>query len=135
MSQRTVGGVHWAELDGLRALAILLVMARHSLRPFIAPDAYAPILTIGSVDLTPALLNGWIGVDLFFVLSGFLIGRQAWRCDSLGRFWFKRVTRILPAYVACMAVIGVALTAASAWTGYFSRWTLCRIPQAEPSAM
>ena len=115
MSQRTVGGVHWAELDGLRALAILLVMARHSLRPFIAPDAYAPILTIGSIDLTPALLNGWIGVDLFFVLSGFLIGRQAWRCDSLGRFWFKRVTRILPAYWTCLAIVAAAITAAGRW--------------------
>ena len=104
MSQRSVGGVHWPELDGLRALAILLVIARHSLRPFIANDTYTPLLTVGSLDLTPSLLNGWIGVDLFFVLSGFLIGRQAWRCDSLARFWFKRVTRILPAYWACLAV-------------------------------
>lgn len=117
MPQRTVGGVHWAELDGLRALAILLVMARHSLRPFIAPDAYAPVLTIGSVDLTPALLNGWIGVDLFFVLSGFLIGRQAWRRDGLARFWFKRVTRILPAYWTCLAILAIVITAAGRWPG------------------
>ena len=112
MSQRSVGGVHWPELDGLRALAILLVIARHSLRPFIAHDTYTPILTVGSIDLTPSLLNGWIGVDLFFVLSGFLIGRQAWRCDSLARFWFKRVTRILPAYWTCLAVVAIAITAA-----------------------
>src|SRR6185436_6802507 len=117
MSQRSVGGVHWPELDGLRALAILLVMARHSLRPFIAPDTYVPVLTAGSIDLTPALLNGWIGVDLFFVLSGFLIGRQAWRCDSLARFWFKRVTRILPAYWTCLAVVATAITAAGRWPG------------------
>ena len=117
MSQRSVGGVHWPELDGLRALAILLVIARHSLRPFIANDTYTPILTIGSLDLTPSLLNGWIGVDLFFVLSGFLIGRQAWRCDSLARFWFKRVTRILPAYWTCLAVVAVAITAAGRWPG------------------
>jgi peptidoglycan/LPS O-acetylase OafA/YrhL len=117
MAQRSVGGVHWPELDGLRALAILLVMARHSLRPFVASDSYAPVLTIGSLDLTPALLNGWIGVDLFFVLSGFLIGRQAWRCDSLGRFWFKRVTRILPAYWTCLAIVAVAITAAGRWPG------------------
>ena len=117
MSQRSVGGVHWPELDGLRALAILLVMARHSLRPFIAPDTYVPVLTAGSIDLTPALLNGWIGVDLFFVLSGFLIGRQAWRSDSLARFWFKRVTRILPAYWACLAIVAIAITAAGRWPG------------------
>ena len=114
---RTVGGMHWPELDGLRALAILLVIARHSLRPFIANDTYTPILTVGSIDLTPSLLNGWIGVDLFFVLSGFLIGRQAWRCDSLARFWFKRVTRILPAYWTCLAVVAIAITAAGRWPG------------------
>jgi peptidoglycan/LPS O-acetylase OafA/YrhL len=115
MSQRTVGGVHWPELDGLRALAILLVMARHSLRPFTSPDSYTPILTIGSFDVTPSLLNGWIGVDLFFVLSGFLIGRQAWRSDSLTRFWFKRVTRILPAYWTCLAIVAVILTGTGQW--------------------
>ena len=115
MSTRAVDGVHWADLDGLRALAILLVLGRHSLRPFISEDAYQPILTIGSIDLTPLALNGWIGVDLFFVLSGFLIGRQAWRGDSLLRFWFKRVTRILPAYWACLGVVAIGLTVAGAW--------------------
>jgi peptidoglycan/LPS O-acetylase OafA/YrhL len=114
-SARSVDGVHWADLDGLRALAILLVLARHSLRPFISEDAYQPIVTIGSIDLTPLVLNGWIGVDLFFVLSGFLIGRQAWRGDSLLRFWFKRVTRILPAYWACLGIVAIGLTIAGAW--------------------
>jgi peptidoglycan/LPS O-acetylase OafA/YrhL len=116
MSQRTVGGVHWPELDGLRALAILLVMARHSLRPVLPHDTYAPVATLGSFDFTAALLNGWIGVDLFFVLSGFLIGRQAWRRDSLARFWFKRVTRILPAYWACLVVVALLITAGGRWS-------------------
>lgn len=115
MSARTVDGTHWADLDGLRALAILLVLARHSLRPFISEDAYQSVVTIGSIDVTPLLLNGWIGVDLFFVLSGFLIGRQAWRGDSVTRFWFKRVTRILPAYWACLGVVAIGLTIAGTW--------------------
>ena len=115
MSTRSVDGVHWADLDGLRALAILLVLGRHSLRPFISEDTYQPIVTIGSIDLTPLVLNGWIGVDLFFILSGFLIGRQAWRGDSLLRFWFKRVTRILPAYWTCLGVVAIGLTIAGTW--------------------
>jgi peptidoglycan/LPS O-acetylase OafA/YrhL len=115
VSTRAADGVHWADLDGLRALAILLVLARHSLRPFALEDAYQPVAVIGSFDLTPLLLNGWVGVDLFFILSGFLIGRQAWRGDRLGRFWFKRATRILPAYWACLAVIAVGLTMRGAW--------------------
>jgi peptidoglycan/LPS O-acetylase OafA/YrhL len=115
MSTRSVDGVHWADLDGLRAFAILLVLARHSLRPFVPDDAYQSIVTLGPVDLTPFVLNGWIGVDLFFVLSGFLIGRQAWRGDGLLRFWFKRATRILPAYWTCLAVVAIALTVGGAW--------------------
>lgn len=115
---RLVDGVHWADLDGLRALAILLVLARHSLRPLISEDAWEPVVVVGSFDLTPLFLNGWSGVDLFFVLSGFLIGRQAWRgSDGFGRFWFKRATRILPAYWTCLACIAVWLTATGAWSG------------------
>jgi peptidoglycan/LPS O-acetylase OafA/YrhL len=115
VSSRSVDGVHWADLDGLRALAILLVLARHSLRPFISEDTYQAVVRVGPIDLTPLLLNGWIGVDLFFVLSGFLIGRQAWRGDSLRRFWFKRVTRILPAYWACLAIVAIGVTVAGSW--------------------
>jgi peptidoglycan/LPS O-acetylase OafA/YrhL len=112
---KTVDGVHWADLDGLRAFAILLVVGRHSLRPFISEDTYHAVVTAGRLDFTPLVLNGWIGVDLFFVLSGFLIGRQAWRGDSLRRFWFKRVTRILPAYWACLGIVGFGLTVSGAW--------------------
>jgi len=107
--------LHWADLDGLRAFAILLVLGRHSLRPFISEDSYQQVLSIGPIDFTPLVLNGWIGVDLFFVLSGFLIGRQAWRGDSVGRFWFKRVTRILPAYWTCLGIIAIGLTITGAW--------------------
>jgi peptidoglycan/LPS O-acetylase OafA/YrhL len=114
-ARRSVGGVHWPELDGLRALAILLVVGRHSLRPFISEDSYAPVAVVGAVDVTTFLLNGWVGVDLFFVLSGFLIGRQAFRGDSWGRFWFKRVTRIVPAYWACLLVVALGLTASGRW--------------------
>jgi peptidoglycan/LPS O-acetylase OafA/YrhL len=114
-ARRAVDGVHWADLDGLRAFAILLVLGRHSLRPFISEDTYQTIVTVGPLDFTPLALNGWVGVDLFFVLSGFLIGRQAWRGDSLRRFWFKRVTRILPAYWACLAVVAIGLTVAGTW--------------------
>jgi peptidoglycan/LPS O-acetylase OafA/YrhL len=106
---------HWADLDGLRACAILLVLGRHSLRPFISEDTYQSVVAVGPFDVTPLVLNGWIGVDLFFVLSGFLIGRQAWRGDSVRRFWFKRVTRILPAYWTCLAIVAIGLTMAGAW--------------------
>jgi peptidoglycan/LPS O-acetylase OafA/YrhL len=115
---RTVRGRHWADLDGLRAIAILLVLGRHSLRPFISEDTFQPIVTVGSFDLTAFLLNGWAGVDLFFVLSGFLIGRQALQGhDSWRRFWFKRATRILPAYWTCLALVALTITTRGTWEG------------------
>ncbi len=115
LSERCESDGHWADLDGLRACAILLVLGRHSLRPFISEDAYQTVVAAGPIDLTPLVMNGWIGVDLFFVLSGFLIGRQAWRGDSVRRFWFKRVTRILPAYWVCLGIVAIGMTAAGSW--------------------
>jgi peptidoglycan/LPS O-acetylase OafA/YrhL len=115
LSERSESNGHWADLDGLRAIAILLVLSRHSLRPFVSEDTYQSVVAVGPIDLTPLVLNGWIGVDLFFVLSGFLIGRQAWRGDSLRRFWFKRLTRILPAYWACLGIVAIGLSIAGTW--------------------
>lgn len=62
-------------LDGLRALAITLVLLRHSVRAF-WPDMTQPFMPIAGTDLGYLFINGWIGVDLFFVLSGFLITNQ-----------------------------------------------------------
>jgi len=90
-------------LDGLRAFAILLVLARHGVRPFTQqPEA---ILPIGFWDGADALLNGWSGVDLFFVLSGFLITyhlSRRWRSTPhpLRQYLLKRALRIFPAYYA-----------------------------------
>ena len=53
---------------------------------------------------------GWIGVDLFFVLSGYLIGGQLLaplardQPINLGRFFTRRALRIMPAYFAVLAV-------------------------------
>lgn len=86
-----------AGLDHLRALAITLVFLFHY-RLFAHP---AWIDTIGSF--------GWTGVDLFFVLSGYLISSQIFYgiekgTFSLRIFFFKRFFRILPAYWAVLAI-------------------------------
>ncbi|WP_018601905.1 acyltransferase family protein [Mycobacterium sp. 155] len=81
-------------LDGIRAVAVLLVVAAH-----------------GGV---PGLGGGFIGVDVFFVLSGFLITsllldehRNTYRID-LKAFWVRRARRLLPA----MLVMTLAVVAA-----------------------
>ncbi|HEY5224357.1 MAG TPA: acyltransferase family protein [Microbacteriaceae bacterium] len=77
---------HFAGLDGLRAIAVIAVIVYH---------------------LFPGLLpGGFIGVDVFFVISGFLITslligeRAAAGRISLKRFWQRRVGRLVPALVA-----------------------------------
>jgi peptidoglycan/LPS O-acetylase OafA/YrhL len=60
--------------------------------------------------LKPIFKAGWIGVDLFFVLSGFLIGSQLFQSVRregrvpFGRFYLKRTLRIMPSYYAVLAL-------------------------------
>ena len=80
-------------LDGLRALAVLMVVAYHLWPKYIA--------------------GGYIGVDIFFVISGFLITSLLIREHiekgkiDLQQFWVRRARRLLPALVV---VIGVTST-------------------------
>lgn len=85
----------FAGLDGLRAVAVLLVVIYH---------------------LFPAWLlqSGFIGVDVFFVISGFLITslllreRERNGRIALGPFWIRRARRLVPALVAVVTVCASA---------------------------
>lgn len=97
-------------LDGLRAMAILLVLGRHAVMPF-RHDGGMAFEIFGWQAATP-LVNGWIGVDLFFVLSGFLIstGLIRRRHDfRLGRYIARRALRIVPAYYAMLGIAAAGL--------------------------
>ncbi|MDT5165193.1 MAG: hypothetical protein QOC88_2087, partial [Mycobacterium sp.] len=80
-------------LDGLRALAVGLVLADH-----------------GGI---PGMAGGFLGVDVFFVLSGFLI--TSLLLDELGRtgridlvnFWIRRARRLLPALILMVLAVAV----------------------------
>jgi peptidoglycan/LPS O-acetylase OafA/YrhL len=84
-------------LDLLRALAIVLVVLYHAgLFGFVLPHDVQRF--------------GWIGVDLFFVLSGYLIAGQLLaalahgKALSVRRFYWRRALRILPAFLAIVAI-------------------------------
>lgn len=91
-----------AELDGLRGFAVLLVVACH----YIYSSAHA---THGFGAFVAATLRlSWSGVDLFFVLSGFLIGGILIdaRCalNYFKPFYIRRACRIVPLYaLLCLA--------------------------------
>lgn len=93
-------------LDGLRGVAILLVIASH-------------------VFLVP---GGFLGVDIFFVLSGFLITSlllEEWQqsgCIRLKRFYLRRALRLMPAF----ATLLLFCVLASLWLPSGERWQRCR---------
>jgi len=95
-------------LDALRTAAIVLVIGNH--------------LAVAGAELAPSSVwgftlfrYGWTGVDLFFVLSGFLIGRQLQRelqrtgTVEVPRFLLRRGLRIWPLYFAWVAFLALAL--------------------------
>jgi peptidoglycan/LPS O-acetylase OafA/YrhL len=105
-----------AVLDGLRAIAIILVLMRHGVRPFWY-DFSKPFLKVGPIEFGNAFINGWIGVDLFFVLSGFLIASQllgtyydqnTGRMDILS-YAKRRFLRIAPVYYFALTVVIIGL--------------------------
>ncbi len=108
-------------LDGLRAIAVLLVINQHLAQKF--------ALRYGANQYTSFGLtrNGWMGVDLFFVLSGFFIGSQLWRelantgGISLSKFMLRRGLRIWPLYVFIFAAVFLSSPAAAAAKQY--GWT------------
>ncbi|MCC8536815.1 acyltransferase family protein [Xanthomonas axonopodis pv. poinsettiicola] len=98
--------MRYPALDLLRGIAIIWVMLFHS-------------FVVGGLGPDWAWLSryGWMGVDLFFVLSGFLIGSQVLtplargqRLD-FGDFYLRRALRILPAFAVVLIVY-------MAWPGF-----------------
>jgi len=91
------------QLDVLRGVAIVLVLGRHLELP--RPEGILGVMADAWFRV------GWIGVDLFFVLSGFLIGgllidelRRRGKID-IARFLIRRGFKIYPAYVVFVAYL------------------------------
>src|SRR6266550_1677369 len=97
---------HVPALDGLRAIAILAVMGMHFT---IVQPPFLQSSVLGDQVIWQLGLAGWVGVDLFFVLSGFLI--TGILLDTKGgdryfrNFYMRRVLRIFPLYYGSLVVL------------------------------
>ena len=97
---------HIPALDGLRGLAVLLVVLHHATMST-PPDATG----IGKLFFE-VMHGGWMGVDIFFVLSGFLITGILYEAKEskhyYRNFYGRRVLRIFPIYYLLLAAVIVA---------------------------
>ena len=90
------GRRHWVSLDGLRGVAVVVVMIYHLGIPHVFP-------------------GGYVGVDVFFVLSGFLITslligeHDAHQRVDLKAFYIRRALRLLPALLAVLVVFSIVV--------------------------
>jgi peptidoglycan/LPS O-acetylase OafA/YrhL len=107
-------------LDALRTAAILMVVAGH-----FGELGKSQFTSHAHFFDSPIFQFGWTGVDLFFVLSGFLIGGQLWkelkRSDSInvGKFILRRGFRIWPLYFL-IVILSPALT--GTWSYKWGDW-------------
>ena len=101
-------GSHFDALDGLRGVAILLVVAFHALYVNPADGLLVRMFNWG------VILPGWMGVPIFFVLSGFLISYPFFQQRAANtRFWHprgyfrRRAAKILPPfYLSILLFLG-----------------------------
>ena len=109
------------QLDGLRAVACLLVVAARCVTVPIAELLARHRFPAAAVLVDQIAASG---VDLFFTLSGVVLLRPFLRDGRpfhLGRYLWRRVIRICLPYLACLAATAPLLVAELSWPNWFSR--------------
>ncbi|MFB6578428.1 acyltransferase family protein [Streptomyces sp. NPDC056402] len=102
-----VPGGRLAVLDGVRVLAALSVLFYHY---FALESAWGQAPAEIFPTAHPFAVYGWVGVEIFFLVSGFVICMSAWG-RTVGDFAVSRVSRLFPAYWAAVAFTTLVLYA------------------------
>lgn len=114
------------ELDGIRAIAIVSVLGGHSTLIGSGADLMGPKLATGALGFH----GGVFGVDIFFVLSGFLITTlllqeyASWRQIDFKAFYIRRILRLSPAMLMTLAGCAVYLLLSGGHSGNFDWWAI-----------
>lgn len=93
-------------LDALRLLAALAVALYHYTTFWAVDGTHSPAHYLPSASRVT--VYGFLGVEVFFMISGFVIGMSSWG-KRLGDYAASRVARLYPAYWVCIAIT-LALT-------------------------
>jgi peptidoglycan/LPS O-acetylase OafA/YrhL len=119
LTRITSGGKFIPEIDGLRFVAIASVVAFHVYQYLLDRAAIHPLGILGT-----ALHHGQRGVPLFFVISGFILGRPFaahYLCGAhapkLKQYYLRRLTRLEPPYIAALLAVFLGLAAFSSNRG------------------
>lgn len=113
LSRVTSSGRFITEIDGLRFVAIVAVVAFHTHNTFFPPDPPVPHLGAGVKDVVSYVIHsGWFGVQLFFIISGLILALpfaqhhlQGAAPVPLGRYFLRRLTRLEPPYLISLVVL------------------------------
>ena len=115
---------HYALLDGLRGVAALMVVWYHVFEGFAFAGA---INGVGDGSIT-VFNHGYLAVDFFFMLSGFVISYaydDRWDRLSTWQFFTRRLIRLHPMLVvgALIGLIAYCVGGCCDWSGHVTRWS------------
>ncbi len=104
----TVKGRRSDAIDLLRAIAVLGTIFQHTYTPYTNPSVWS--LQLGGVTIYPFVFNGWLGVNLFFILSGFVLYRPSLATDatSVWRYYRHRAWRLWPLLILFVFAFNLA---------------------------
>ena len=113
-------------INGLRGFAILAVIYHHVFSRFTGPGFGS--FELAGITFLPLthLANGWLGVNLFFILSGFVLSypyflqnRDFASAEEIKRYYIHRAKRLLPLYYFSIFFCAIFIVHPTSATSYF----------------
>ena len=125
-------------VDGIRLLAALMVAVHHYAGTRRVNQPHNLIWDRPAADIMPTVFHvanyGWIGVEIFFVISGFVICMSCWG-RTPKQFFISRVVRLYPAYwFAVLFTTAVLVTLPGVWERFPARDVLLNLTMLQSGA-